>query len=109
MERTERNRQKYLSGLLDEKFSEGKISQYERNRRTGIVSKIFKIRMLFIYGSMMPRILDECVIEDGRQTGRLYAGTDWEIVFTQEEMKSLHDEYRNLSGFPLGLLDSKLP
>ncbi len=106
IERTERNRQGYLLGLLDKAFSKGKISQDEQIHRAGIVSKIFQIRMLFTYGSMMPRILDESTEESGQQ-GRLYAGPEWEGVLTQEEMKSLHGEYRTLSGFPPDLLDGK--
>lgn len=106
IEQTERNRQEHLSRLLDEELSKGEISLGERVRRGGIVAKIFQIRMLFTYGNLMPRILDESTAASGQQ-GRLFAGPEWEVVLSQEEMNNLHGEYRKLSGFSSELDDKR--
>ncbi len=106
IERMEDSRQQYLSKLLHDEFSKGSISADEWLRRTDLVSKIFQIRMLFTYGNLMPRILDEATEQTGKQ-GRFYAGPGWGILLNQEEMRNLHKEYKELVGFPPQVLDGK--
>lgn len=107
MEESERGRAAVLNGRLHEEVAGGAITEGERTRRSNAVARLFQLRMLFAYGNLMPRILDESVTVDGRQVGRDYAGADWRLEFTEDEMRAVHPGYRAATGFPNGLLDGK--
>lgn len=58
-----------------------------RLEREKAVTAVYESRALTLYGNYVPRILDEA-FEDrqGRRYGRKYAGPEWAIVITMDEI-----------------------
>lgn len=99
IEKREQKLLKKLKGILDELLSSGQIGVQEKGNREKAVTTIVQLRMLYIYGNLLPRILDECVVINGQQTGKQFAGSDWKIQITEEEFKKLQTDYASASGF----------
>ncbi len=105
LEQGERRRQQKLEERLATTASLGIISGTERAVRSEAVDRLFQLRMLSVYGDILPRILDESVRVNNRDIGRHYAGADWRQVLTEDEMRLVHVDYRAATGLSLDLLD----
>jgi hypothetical protein len=103
IEAREQRRRELLEVRLE--AENGGVPTGEQARRSRALSRLFELRMLFTYGNLMPRIMDETVTEDGRQAGRALAGPDWQIDISQDEMRALHQGVRDATGFPSDALD----
>lgn len=104
IEATERARFIKLKTRMDEDVRNGKMSLEEWNRRSTALTRLAHIRVLYVWGNLLPRILDEAPSNAGVK-GRTLAGPDWEIVLTEDEMKELHADYKRECGFAAAELD----
>ncbi|MFH1436153.1 MAG: hypothetical protein ABIJ56_10600, partial [Pseudomonadota bacterium] len=95
----ERVRLGRLTESLDQAYAAGRVTAWERRSRQDAVIKLFQVHMMGLYGSILPRILDEAVVEDGVNIGRRFAGPEWKEHLTWDEMRALGREYKALSGF----------
>lgn len=97
-EDSERGRFLKLRGVLDRDYRAAKLAAEDWNLRTSAVNKLENLRMLYLYGNMLPRIIDQTT-EDAGFKGRELAGPDWELVLTEDEYKAVEDGYKKDSGF----------
>ncbi|MFC1679659.1 hypothetical protein ACFL2T_05565 [Elusimicrobiota bacterium] len=70
--------------------------------RKQAVIDLFQLRMLFIHGNMVPRIVDEGVRSPGTTTpmGRMFAAPHWRMTLYENEFKPLHEIIKTRTGFP---------
>lgn len=108
IEKREQKRLKKMKGVLDELLSSGRISAQEKEKREKALTAIIQLRMLYVYGNLLPRILDESVVINGQRSGKQFAGSDWKIQVTEEEFKKLQSDYISASGFSKEDLDGEV-
>ena len=106
LETMERKREVFLLNIIEGQFSEKKISQDERLRKSESVSKLIQLRMLYIYGNLVPNILDQFCDIDG-VTGRAWAGPEWQIHLGKEDFETISKEYKAPLGIAKVLLESQ--
>ena len=100
IETRETSRRSRLRTKLQLLRTDGKITAAESRRRSEALDKVYRNRMLFIYGGSLPRILDEAVTDArGNRIGRQYAGPEWRIEITEDEFRELAESYNRACGF----------
>lgn len=78
------------AGIIDvarETIRESERPSSARLDRENAAIELYEVRMLTVYGNMVPRILDEAFTDRrGVNYGREYCGPEWAIVLTWDEM-----------------------
>ncbi len=107
IEQSEIRRQGLLDARLRSEAASGVITLAQLAQRSEVVARLVCLRLLFAYGDILPRVLDEAVRVNDRNVGRYYAGADWQQVLTQDEWREVHgDRLEEASRFlPPELLD----
>lgn len=98
IEKQELSRLTSLKTSLDAQEADGTIDTKQRQARYAALTKTFQLKMLYLYGNMVPRIIDEFVVKDG-VPGRRFAGAEWGLELTNGEFYSLLHVYADETGF----------
>jgi hypothetical protein len=99
IETRERGRRRALSQELMTAYALKHIDQRTYEARGEAVERLFAARMVFVYGNLFPRILNEAVTDKSGEIGRRYVA-GWRVSISQEESDALGLEFRQASGFP---------
>jgi hypothetical protein len=98
IELSERARRRSLSQELMTALALDRLDQRSYDERSAAVERLFAARMVFIYGNLFPRVLDESVSDRTGTIGRRFAA-EWALAISQEEADALGLEFRQASGF----------
>ncbi len=83
-----------------EQIRAGSAPSPERLARENEIEKAFEIRVLTVYGNMLPRILDEWYKDpQGRNDGRRLAGPEWALALAFDECAPAANWHLALAGF----------
>lgn len=85
----------------------GTITEDESDRRAGFLDRLFKLRMLWVYGSMSPRIIQFCSDGDDEHAESHAADSKWGIAAFEKDFWLADKELRRISG--LSEEDTKIP
>lgn len=76
----------------------GTIATDEAARRAGFADRLFRMRMLLLYGNLVPRTIDECANgEDSRADEQLSAGA-WALAASKKDFNLAEKELVRISG-----------
>lgn len=90
-----------LAAKLTEMAAAGTISKETAASRRAAVSQLTGARMLWIYGDLFPRIVEESLVDaDGKSVGREWAGDAWFHAITEGEFMALSRAIIPETGFP---------
>ncbi len=68
--------------------------------RMAALAKVFQLRMLYNYGTLLPQMIDTSIQSFGQSQGHQYAGAQWQVEMNDAEMQAILNQYQAASGFP---------
>jgi hypothetical protein len=76
----------------------GIMTPDESERRTSYAQRIYRVRLLTLYGNLVPRTIDSCVDEAKGGPGRVWAGPAWSIAASKNDLETAEYELVRESG-----------